>query len=445
MVSGERARAMPAAVIVLAMWLSPVFGQQDVQDAPLQPNFVLILADDQGWTGLSTPMDPQRADSASDYYQTPRLDRLAREGMRFSQAYSPAATCSPTRHSIQFGMSPAKLNFVTFREGQLTVTAADALVNRIKGGHPEYAFAHYGKWHIRFPPEALGYDDSDGPTQNDEGNRNIPKDDPKLIFSLTRRANAFMRSQVAAGRPFFIQISHYADHDKAMALERTIRKYEGVPRGRRHDSPLFAAMNENLDTGVGMVLDELEALRIAERTYVIYMADNGFQEECGNDPLGGRRFGKAAPLLASKCYLNEGGVRVPLIVRGPGIAPGSHSKVPVIAYDILPTIMDILGMGSAIPEAVEGGSWLAVLRSQGQGNVSRRQSYFVFRYSVGPRDFAIDTGRYKLLRAAGSPALFLYDLDTDIGEQENLAAVLPDKARELNDLLQRYMVAHGVP
>ena len=189
------------------------------------PNIVFILADDQGWNALSTRMNPDEAGSGSAYYQTPRLAKLANEGMRFSQAYSPAPTCSPTRYAIQFGRSPASLR-IFGADGIKDWDAEDreSLANVLKSLRPEYVCAHLGKWHIARGPDELGYDFHDGSNGNGEGNSKDPED-PKRIFDLSRRANEFIEAQVKAGRPFFLQISHYADHLKYQALRETVTEY----------------------------------------------------------------------------------------------------------------------------------------------------------------------------------------------------------------------------
>lgn len=191
-----------------------------------QPNFVVILADDQGWNALSTRMDPDEPGSGSTYYRTPRLDKLAVEGMRFSQAYSPAPTCSPTRHAIQFGRSPSSLKiFGADGIRDWDATNGESLANVLKKIDPDYVCAHLGKWHIGRSPQALGYDVSDGGTGNGTGNSSDPAD-PKLIFDLSKRSVDFMNKQVEAEKPFFLQISHYANHLKYQAKADTIRKYE---------------------------------------------------------------------------------------------------------------------------------------------------------------------------------------------------------------------------
>jgi len=258
------------------------------------PNIVLVLTDDQGWTDTSVQMLAAEPASKSDFYRTPALQRMAGEGMVFSNAYSPAPTCTPSRGSIQFGKTPARLrqtvvHDVLARSRGIDCRSEISLPQMIKSADPRYVTAHFGKW--GFPPrrpEHAGYDVSDGNTNNGDGDWDcvklrtpLPPDDPKRIFSLTRRANVFMEAQVKAERPFFMQLSHYALHVQHDALEETAKRYGKLLRvkqsapsdyGRRPASqntsmPRFAAMIENLDTGLGMLLDKVQELGIKDNTY----------------------------------------------------------------------------------------------------------------------------------------------------------------------------------
>ena len=189
-------------------------------DAADKPNIILVLTDDQGWTGTSVPMMMGRSDSRSDFYRTPALERLAREGMAFSNAYSPAPTYTPSRGSIQFGKTPARLRQTVVHDVLAEYRGIDgadqvSIAQMIKAADGDYVTAHFGNW--GFPPrspEHAGYDVTDGNTNNGDGDYHslmdrtlLPPDDPKRIFSLTRRANVFMEQQVRSGRPFFLQIS----------------------------------------------------------------------------------------------------------------------------------------------------------------------------------------------------------------------------------------------
>ncbi len=262
------------------------------RNGELPPSFVFILADDMGWTGLSCPMDDKVPRSKSDFYQTPQIDRLARQGMRFSNAYSPSSMCTPSRAGILTGKSPALLRMTT--PGPAKGQPADrklippqhidslpdrettiAEVLRRRG----YATAHFGKWHLGGGgPGRHGFDQHDGDTDN-RGPGLYEDPNPKDIFGVTRRAVAFMDDQVAAGKPFYVQLSHYALHGPSESLDGTKAAYEARPAGTRHDNVEYAAMTRDLDTGVGMVLDRIDRLGIAETTYVVFMSDNGAAPE----------------------------------------------------------------------------------------------------------------------------------------------------------------------
>ncbi|PHS03124.1 MAG: sulfatase [Blastopirellula sp.] len=420
-----------------------------VTNAANKPNVILILADDQGWNALSTQMDPNELGSGSTYYQTPRLAKLAAQGMRFSQAYSPAPTCSPTRHSLQFGRSPASLK-IFGADGIRNIDATDreSLANILKRIHPDYVCAHLGKWHIGRSPNALGYDVSDGNTGNGTGNSKDPND-PKLIFDLSKRANEFMEKQVQAGKPFYLQISHYANHLKYQARKETIKKYETEHADKvtqYQNSPLWAAMNENLDTGIGMVLDKIDELGIADNTYVIYTADNGYESKKDfNKPVHDRGYYKAFPQRSHKYHVSEGGIRVPFIVRGPGITPNTHSSVPVVGTDIFATVMDIAGGYDQIPTRVEGASLLDHLRSSGNNPVHRKDPFLVFKHSKPaiPHDIAIIQGDYKLIKDIDTGKMFLFNLKKDIGESHDLTDEQPELAGHMYEAMTAYFKRFG--
>lgn len=426
-----------------------------------RPNIVVILADDQGWNGLSVPMDPNNPASGSTYFRTPNLAQLASEGMRFSRAYSPGPTCSPSRHAIQFGRSPTNLHIYSgdgIQAKQIDATAEQSMANCIKQVAPDYICAHMGKWHIAFPPDKLGYDvvaTGDGHDLNAKGYkaRHNPQSrdpqDPKFIFSLTRQANAFIEQQATANRPFYLQISHYADHLKYAALAQTVDKYKTEHAGEAtpyHNDPLWAAMNENLDTGVGMVLETIDRLGLADNTYVIYTADNGFEDKHDfGEPIDERGYYKAYPQRSHKYHLSEGGIRVPFIVRGPGIPAGAYSPDTVVGTDIFPTVMDILGKMDQVPKKVEGGSLLAHLHSGGKAKIARRDPYLVFKFSKprAPFDGAIVEGDYKLISDLGSEQSFLYNLKEDISERNDLSAQKPERAKAMHAHMVDYLEQNG--
>lgn len=416
-----------------------------------KPNIILILTDDQGWTDTSVQMKADMPDSKSDYYQTPALERLAKMGMVFSSAYSPAPVCTPTRCSIQWGKTPARLkNTGHYRSARKNFDNEVSIAQAIKAVDPKYATAHFGKWGGQKPsPEQAGYDYSDGDTNNYNGDwrsikdkRPIPVDDPKQIFSMTERANKFIEDQVRANQPFFIQVSHYALHVQHRALKETIEKYRKLPAGKKcmaedyQDPPPglnhwileYAAMIENLDSGLAGIMEKVEKLGIADNTYIIFFSDNGGSFR-GNEPLRGQ-----------KSELWEGGIRVPMVVRGPGIKPGTYCDEPVAGWDFLPTFIDLVG-GSAkdLPEYLDGGSLRPLFENKGK--VHRPLDGLVFHFPdfQGDSVSAIRMGDYKLVKDWETFEIYLYNLSNDIGEKSDLKVKDPQRAEDMHKRLNNYL------
>jgi len=435
--------------------------------SPAGPNFVFILSDDQGWNGTSASMDPACPDAKSDYYLTPNIERLAREGMRFSQAYAPAAICSPTRRSLQFGQSPVRIGDQRFARSYPVGTERLTIPRLLKSANPRYMAAHFGKWDLRtnLLPKHLGYDQSDGNTRNQTGNevsgfskqekwiRHMTTDDPKKIFSLTRRAIHFMERRVQEQRPFYLQISHYAIHADQQTRAQSLAKYQARKRGEVHHIPAYGGMTEDLDTGVGLVLDAIDKLNIASRTYVIYTSDNGGvpwippnKAKHLANPLTIGDKSRNFPLRSGKWTLYEGGLRVPLIVRGPGVQAGSFCAVPVVGWDLLPTIADLAGYQKPLPADLDGGSIKTLLTHAGKGAVLRANPDLVFhRYSHRYPHTAIRRGDFKLVkfwrRSGRQDEVQLFNLHDDLGETKNLAKELPAKTAELHQHMMDYLAA----
>lgn len=441
-------------VFTLNVMLSMSACTKDV-NIPTKPNFVFILVDDQGWEQTSVEMIKGKPQTKSDYYHTPNLERLAEQGMRFTNGYAPAAVCAPTRYSIQFGQTTARLRMT--KVGMPTAHIDHSMLSipkLLKSVDSNYRAAHYGKWHLDIEPSVLGYDDSDGMTRNADGGYgendkwgNNFDEDPKKIFSLTKKASDFMEASVNIHKPFYLQISHYAVHAVLFSRHETFEKYDSLPKGKIHDLPIFAAMTENLDTGVGMIMKKIEELGIADNTYIIYMSDNG------GVPTIPKRIeyiiGDNFPLRRGKWDLFEGGIRVPFIIKGPGIKENSQSNVPVIGYDLLPTLRDLAGGSCPLPETIDGGSFKDILLNEGEGNIKRPFGGLIFHFPhthgriLDQYPSAIRVGDYKLVkfRYPDSTRLMLFDLSNDIGESENLTDMLPAKAKELEKEMDDYLIS----
>jgi arylsulfatase A-like enzyme len=439
-----------------------------------RPNIILFLTDDQGWNGTSVQMDPSVPGSQSDYYQTPNLEALAARGMRFSRAYSAAPLCQPTRASIQTGMSPAQLQYTdNFEAASLTQARFSAIYNGfpltppipaglpadgttiarwLNQNRPEYAAAHIGKWHVNRSPTDMGYEVGLDTFGNDQTN------DPWAIFALTDLAVNFMQNRVQSAEPFLLQLSHRAVHTPIRARPESIAAFEQIPGGAVHADPNFAAMTYDLDASLGAVLDAVRELGIEDNTYIIYMSDNGsFRSESLPTPLGG-----------GKNTLHEGGIRVPLVVAGPGIQPGSVSRVPVISTDLLSTISELAGIDAPLPDAVEGTSFAPVLHNGGQlpqGTANlvrdfgpRGELFFHSPHNFGASSSfrvvpmsAVVLDNWKLIKIWGEngapDALYLTNLDegitepllVDPGSSLNRARQFPEIAADLDAALMRWL------
>lgn len=423
-------------------------------EVPLPPNIVLILTDDQSWAGTSVRMDRTLPDSCGAGYITPAAERLAREGMRFSSAYAAGPVCSPSRYSIQYGQTPARhgITFVS-NKAAFDHESPDTLAELIKKADPRYATAHFGKWHIDAMPSRLGFDESDGRTGNAEGgveykNEYIIKTtpDPKLTMSLMHRANDFMARQVAAGRPFFLQVSHYANHAWITADPADLKKYEAVPESGQLRPPAYSAMTEALDRSIGGVLAKIDELGIAGRTYVIWTADNGAIPSF--PPVPKPRHNLNGSLRGGKWSVFEGGIRVPLIVRGPGIARDSQCDVPVSGIDLLPTFAELAGLKKIeTTQPLDGRSFVALLRN---GNNSPAAAAFntrpliwyfpkVGKWEMNRPGAAIRCNGWKLVHLWKENSFHLYHVSEDHAESTDLMAREPERAAALKKALFAYL------
>jgi arylsulfatase A-like enzyme len=407
--------------------------------AEKQPNFVLILGEGAGWTSSSVQMDDRNPASKGAGIKTPNLERLAAAGMRFSDGYAASPRCTPSRAALFTGRSPAVLH-MTFvgigggrGEGAVTTklitphallempeteTTIGTLLKRTG-----YATAHFGKWHVgREHPSKHGFDESDGPTGNG-GPENVANPNPKQALAMTTHGIDFMERQVKAGRPFYLQMSHYPSQGE--------RGGGGGGRNRGADN-----QNEEISTvdkTLGQVLDEVERLGLKDSTYIIYTTDHGAP-------------GRNPPLAGGKGTVWEGGLRVPFIMAGPGIKAGACSHVRVSATDLFPTFAELAGIKEPLPKGIEGGSFVPVLMNGGAGTVKRPREEFVVHFphydkdQIGPAS-ALILGNYKLIRAYENSALFLFDLSKDLGERNDLAKQMPEKASELDQRLTDYLKA----
>jgi arylsulfatase A len=435
----------------------------------LRPNFILLLADDQGWVQTSTQMDPEDPETRSDYFRTPNIDSFLSSGMHFIRGYSPGTYCLPTRRAIQVSQSPLKHVFNGRPREEWTAAFKNlASIPRVlKAADPGYRAAHFGKWDHRFDnpdPATLGYDESDGPTSNREGNTGAyvngkldkftarVAEDPKNIFDLTRRGSEFMERQVREGHPFYLQLSHYAIHLSVFYRQESYDVVKDWPRGKKHYIPSFASMLRDMDEGFGLLFEKVRELGIGDNTYIIYMADNGGRP---NLRLSDGRSNtlRNFPLSRGKHSIYEGGIRVPFGIAGPGIEPGSFSRIPVSGVDILPTLADIVDSRLELGD-VDGGS-IKDLVYRRSDEIARPHPFLVFHDKTadpkssdvdGDSETALMQGDYKLIktwRGGARHTVELYNIAEDPGEANDLAHEMPELATRLGKLMDDYIASSG--
>ncbi|HBO43388.1 MAG TPA: sulfatase, partial [Planctomycetaceae bacterium] len=420
--------------------------QKTVVDSP-RPNFVFILLDDLGWQGLHCFGDT--------FFETPRIDRLAAEGMKFTDAYSACHVCSPTRASIMTGQYPARLHLTDYIPGREEPFAklrqpewskqlprdATTLAEALKP--LGYASASIGKWHLGglgSQPTDRGFDVSFGdPLGGGQRSMFWPYGRPRvdgiegqyLTDHVTDEAIKFIDAN--RDKPFFLYLSHYAVHNPVEAKADRVERYRAKldPSDKQHD-PTYAAMIDSVDESTGRVLDRLEELGIDDRTIVIFVSDNG--------PL--KPYSRPSPLRESKGTIYEGGIRVPMIVRWPGVVrPGSVCGVPVSSVDFFPTILEIAG---AKPREVDGESLVPLFKQEGQ--LERDAIYWHYpHYSnhLMPPFGAIRQGDFKLVELYEDGQLQLFNLKDDLGETRNLAGAMPEKTKELHAKLEAWRKSVG--
>jgi arylsulfatase A-like enzyme len=411
-----------------------------------KPNILFILTDDQGWSQLSGEMYPGIAESRSTYLETPYMDSLAAEGMRFCSGYSPAPLCTPTRRSILCGTSAARSG----PEFPSEFVPADHLTmpRALKQADPTYRCAHFGKWgmHMGSSPEACGYDESDGETNNFTGgmeNKEEPHhivDDPKRTFSLTRRAQQFMYEQVKQRNPFYLQVSYYAVHLRVETVDSSLNYFVKKGEPDRGYTAGFAGMLRDLDDNIGELLETLEELGITQNTYVVFMSDNGGRPVIpGGDT---ERLPTNYPLSGSKQKLLEGGVRVPFIIRGPGIEAKTHTHIPVCGYDLLPTFYELAGGTEALPDEVDGGSFTGVFEDPRGATVSRSAEGLIFHRPNIQRS-VYRQGDLKLYVHLDEDGRFvkrqLFNVREDPSEQIDLAMDQPEIVTEFEGKLTEFL------
>lgn len=435
--------------------------------AEKKPNIVLILVDDLGWVDTGC--------YGSTYYETPHIDRLASQGMRFTNGYAACAVCSPTRAAIMTGRYPARLG------------VTDWIRSRFQGGEipedkqnpsgyvgtknqkllcPEnalwmeldeitiaemlkpvgYTSCHIGKWHLGaddWYPDKQGFDYNIGgcdfgqpPSYFDPYcNKNQgcietlePREEGEYLTDREADEAVHFINQ-HKDKPFFLYMAHYAVHTPIQAKDELIKKYNEKEKTHQKD-PVYAAMVESVDDAVGRIMQALDENGIAENTLVIFTSDNG------------GLMGKTSnlPLRAGKGYPYEGGIREPIIIRWPGvIEAGSTCDVPVTSVDYFPTLCEAAGVNLPADRPTDGESIMPLLKQNGE--LQRDAIFWHFphyRGNITPYGI-IRKGDWKLLMHYDGEPSELYNLKEDLSEENDIAPKMPEKVKELEEHLHQWL------
>jgi arylsulfatase A-like enzyme len=432
-----------------------------------KPNVVLIVADDYGWSEAGFNYSP--------YYQTPRLDQLAADGLVFSNAYAAAANCAPSRACMLTGLNSPRHGIYTVKNsdrGEDTqrklvptknvrsldksfTTIADVL--RKHG----YRTGSFGKWHVSDSPKAHGFDVSFAgnaaghpktywapyqglETEGEEGEH--------LTDRVTDEAVNFIRE--SRKDPFFLYLPFFAVHDPLQGLPELVEKYEGIPsKSGQGRSPDYSAMIENMDASIGRVVNMLEIFNLLDDTVLIFTSDNG----------GAEWISSQTPLKGGKGSYYEGGIRVPFLVHYPAlIKEGRMSDMPITGLDLFPTIAELTG--AKVPKSLkfDGMSFAPMLHDPALKRTHRALHWHFPIYlhahtkvavPDGVRDPYFRTrpgavvryGNWKLHEYFESGALELYNLRDDIGERRNLARKNPEMAEKLHEMMKAWREATDAP
>jgi len=431
-----------------------------------QPNILFIFLDDFGWKDTSY--------MGSDFYESPNIDKLAAEGMVFTNAYSASANCAPARACMLSGQYTPRHEIYNVGTGPRGnpkfrrlehIPGVDTLDRGIRTWAHQiqasgYKTALMGKWHLSDDPIPYGFDINIGGTHSGSPPKgyypphpNIPSleglpDDSYLTDYLSDQADAFIRSN--KDNPWMLYLTHFAVHTPLDAKKELVAKYEAKAKGKLHDHVAMATMIQSVDDGIGKIQATLDELGLTDNTIVLFFSDNGgYGPATDMDPLKGY-----------KGTYYEGGIRVPFFVKWPGVvAPGSTSSEPIIGVDLYPTLIEMTG--AALPEgqSLDGQSLVSLFKGETQ-DLGNRALYWHFpaylqSYAVTneQRDVLfrsrpcsiIRVGDWKLHQYFENGDLELYNLRNDIGETRNLAKSMSEKTSELLARLEGWREGIGAP
>ncbi len=447
--------------LTLPIWLL-LIGEADTAK---KPNIVLILADDFGWREVGF--------MGSSFYETPRLDRLAAEGLVFTNAYAPSANCAPSRACLLTGLN-------TPRHGMYTVNNSDrgedtqrkliptenvrvlpshltTIADLLKG--EGYKTAAIGKWHISSHPQEHGFDVSFAGNQWGHPKTywapfqvvDVEADEGEYLTDLvTDEAIRFIEDSREG--PFFLYLPFFAVHDPLQGKPNLVEKYKNKPRtddqGRYPD---YASMIENMDTSIGKVVDALGKHGLSDDTIIIFTSDNGGAEWISDQ----------TPLRAGKGAYYEGGIRVPFVIHNRKLIPKAlRTEIPITGLDLFPTLAELAGVSIDNDYAFDGESLVEIIQNP-TATIEPRPLYWHFPIYLhahfhvgdGARDPYFRTrpgsimrfGEWKLHEYFEDGELELYNLKEDLEEAKNLVETHPEKAEELHAMMKDWRAEMRAP
>lgn len=410
-----------------------------------KPNIVFLLIDDMGW--------PDPTCYGHQFHETPVIDQLAREGVRFTDFYAATPVCSSTRSTIQTGQYSARTCITDFIPGHFRPfekLVVPPIEHNLAEGvqtpgsvlqNVGYTTGYFGKWHLGAHPSEFGYEVTDRQLGKEfKQSRGNKARGPKSIDFLTD-ATLWFIEQNRQG-PFFVTLSHHAVHIPLEANANTEKKYRQKQKpseGVNH--PVYAAMTEDLDTSIGRILQKLDELGLSENTVVVFTSDNGGLRKIYTGV--GEVVSTNAPLRDEKGTLYEGGIRVPFIVRWPGvIRPGSVCDEPTTTADLLPTFCQIAG--AALPTQPIDGVGMKPLLQRPASSLERDAIYFHYpHYHHSRPASAVRAGDWKLIQFLEDGRLELFNLKEDIGESTNLAESESARAQKMLAMLTKWRKGTG--
>jgi arylsulfatase A-like enzyme len=425
-------------------------------DQPDRPNIVFILADDLGYTDVAC--------FGSKYYETPNIDRLASQGLKYTHGYTCGPNCQPTRAALMTGQYGPRTGIYTVggtdrfdstsrplvpvpnvtELDPAKVTVAESLK---KAG---YTTGMFGKWHLGgnnggHDPGHQGFDEAIvSMGQHFDFNTQPKVDYPKgtyLADFLTEKALGFIEKNKA--KPFFLYLPHFGVHSPHQAKEDLIARFKDKPPVGGHHSPVYAAMIASVDESVGKVVAKIDELGLGKNTLIIFSSDNG---GVGGYARAGVIKNKAeditdnAPLRGGKGMLYEGGTRVPWIARWTGvIKPGTVSTTPILSVDLHPTLLELTGAPKPENQPLDGLSLVASLKSSGQKSLGREDLFWHFPGYLGAGTNswrttpagAIRHNDYKLIEFFETGTIELYDVVKDVSQEHDLAKEKPEVVKDL--------------